>query len=92
MEAPLARVLAADGASQEACIAEEISEARPDAPGSYDPEPGQTNASWPILELRPISNGTALVRMLMRVLVRRALIQEGVIRIADDCTSPTRAG
>jgi hypothetical protein len=63
--------------------------------GSHAPMPvhaGPSNENWPILELRPTGNGAALARMLVRVLVRRALIQEGIIRIANDCTNPTRAG
>ena len=51
-----------------------------------------SNENWPILELRPTGNGTALARMLVRVLVHRALIHEGAICVADDCTKPTRAG
>lgn len=38
------------------------------------------NANWPIVELHATGDGAALARVLVRVLVRRALIAEGVLR------------
>jgi hypothetical protein len=55
--------------------------------GTYDPAPIS-----PILELRPTGSGVALARALVRVLVRRALIQEGVVRTAEDCAKQAKTG
>jgi hypothetical protein len=43
------------------------------------------NSDWPIVKLRPIGDGCGLVRVLVEVLVRRALINNGVIRDSDTC-------
>lgn len=64
------------------------------------PDPGQispvgiapANDNWPLVELVPVGDGTALARALVRVLVRRALIREGVFSVGDDCSDRKRAG
>ena len=53
------------------------------------PRTEASSARWPIVTLCPKGDGTILARTLARVLVRRALIQEGAIGGVDDCTSPT---
>jgi hypothetical protein len=42
----------------------------------------------PIVALCPTGDGTTLARTLARVLVHRALIQDGAICAIDDCTNP----
>ncbi len=37
------------------------------------------NDNWPIVNLRRVGDGQAVARALLRVLVRRALISEGII-------------
>lgn len=37
------------------------------------------NENWPIVNLRPVGDGRAVTRALLRILVRRALISEGII-------------
>ena len=64
------------------------------------PAPGQisplgiapVNDNWPLVELVPVGDGTALARALVRVLVRRALISAGVFSVGDDCSARRRAG
>lgn len=50
------------------------------------------NENWPIVELVAVGNGRDLARTLVRVLVRRALIGEGVFSVGDGCDDQTRAG
>jgi hypothetical protein len=50
-----------------------------------------TDATLPILALRPTGDGTGLARALARVLVRRALRQERVFDTVEDCVTPTRS-
>jgi hypothetical protein len=45
-------------------------------PNSAD-EPA--NSSWPIVNLQRVGDGRAVERALLRALVRRALISEGII-------------
>ena len=37
------------------------------------------NDNWPVVNLRPVGDGRAVMRVLLHVLVRRALISEGII-------------
>jgi len=41
--------------------------------------PDSANDNWPIVNLRRVGDGQAVARTLLRVLVRRALISEGII-------------
>jgi len=58
------------------------------------------DVTLPILALRPVGEGVVLARALARVLVRRALAEEGAIDVVDHCTderaeeesSPTDGG
>lgn len=50
------------------------------------------NENWPIVTLVPVGDGVALARVLVRVLVRRALISEGVFSVDDGCDDQTCAG
>jgi hypothetical protein len=50
------------------------------------------NENWPIVALVPAGGGVALARALVRVLVRRALINEGVFSVEDGCDDQRRAG
>ena len=43
-----------------------------------------SGATLPTVALRPTGDGTALAHVLARVLVRRALVQEGAIGVVDD--------
>jgi len=62
------------------------------APGEISPSrPAPANDNWPIVVLAPAGDGTALARALVRVLVRRALISEGVFSVANACDEQTRA-
>jgi len=56
------------------------------------PGSAPANDNWPIVELVPVGDGTALARALVRVLVRRALISEGVFPVGDGCSNRRRAG
>jgi hypothetical protein len=38
-----------------------------------------TNGNWPVVSLRLVGDGRAVARALLRILVRRALISEGMI-------------
>jgi hypothetical protein len=63
------------------------------APGEISPAGiAPANENWPIVELVAVGDGEALARALVRVLVRRALISEGVFTIGDDCSDQRRAG
>jgi len=61
----------------------------PSSVGSHRAE--APRATLPVVTLRPIGDGTALAHVLARVLVRRALVQEGAIGVVDDCARPTTA-
>ena len=50
---------------------------------------GAANENWPIVKLRPVGESSALARVLVRVLVRRALIVEGII---PQCENHAKAG
>jgi hypothetical protein len=50
------------------------------------------NENWPIVELVAVGDGVALARALVRVLVRRALITEGVFSAGDGCDDQTCTG
>lgn len=64
--------------------------ARLAVPSSVElPRTESSSTTFPIVALRPTGDGTTLARVLARVLVRRALIQEGAIGVVDDCASPT---
>ncbi len=54
--------------------------------------PRSANDNWPIVKLRAVGDGRALAKALVQVLVRRALISEGVIPSAEHCEIDTRAG
>lgn len=61
--------------------------------GSHDPVPAfavGAIAAYPRVELRPTGSGVVLARTLVRVLVRRALMQEGAIGVIDDCAHPMK--
>lgn len=45
------------------------------------------NANWPRVHLHSIGDGRALARAVIEVLVRRALIEEGVIATNEPCAS-----
>lgn len=53
-------------------------------------EPANTNASSPVIELRPTGDGSVLYRTLARVLVRLELKFAGPIPQNDAC-EPTKA-
>jgi len=50
------------------------------------------NDNWPLVEIVPVGDGTALARALVRVLVRRALTSEGVFSVDAGCSDQRRAG
>lgn len=50
------------------------------------------NENWPIVECVAVGNGVGLARTLVRVLVRRALLAEGVFSVGDSCDDQTLAG
>lgn len=95
MRSLLEAFFSADGGSYDAHGAGELSGSRPHVrahtAASPDASPRRPEA-LPILALCPTGDGTALTRALARVLVRRALVQEGAIGSAGDCTKPTRSG
>lgn len=51
----------------------------------------EARGAGPIVRLRPTGDGRALALTLARVLVRRALIQEGALPAPDDCAIPGQA-
>src|SRR5215813_4755852 len=60
------------------------------APSSVTAHRSETSrVNLPVVALRPTGDGIGLARTLARVLVRRALTQEGAIGAAVDCASPT---
>jgi hypothetical protein len=67
-------------------------EAAPAAGEISPPGIAPANENWPIVELVAVGDGEALARALVRVLVRRALISEGVFTVDDDCSDQRRAG
>ena len=46
-------------------------------PHSAGSEPA--NENWPIVRLHSVGDGRALAKVLVRVLVRRALLEEGIV-------------
>jgi hypothetical protein len=58
---------------------------------SPDPRAGFPASAGPLVHLRFTGDGGALARTLARVLVRRALLQEGALPAPDDCASPGEA-
>lgn len=87
--------LSTDGAGEDAHGAEEIppSHARRRGAASSGAKlrrPKGPNAVLPILALRPTGDGTALARVLARVLVRRALRHERAFETVEDCAISTR--
>ena len=50
------------------------------------------NPNLPIVRLHAVGDGRALARVLVEVLVRRALISEGIIRAGADCEIHDLAG
>ena len=66
--------------------------AAPDLGEISPPDISPANDNWPIVKLVPVGDGVALARTLVRVLVRRALINEGVFSVDGGCDDQTRAG
>lgn len=50
------------------------------------------NDNLPVVRLTPLGDPKPLARTLLRVLVRRALISEGVIANVEHCDDQHRAG
>jgi hypothetical protein len=50
------------------------------------------NENWPIVRLRPIGDGAVLAKTIVRVLVRRALVAEGIVPGREHCGTTTRTG
>ncbi len=48
------------------------------------------NENWPVVNLRSVGAGASLARTLVRVLVRRALISDGIL-IGDPCEQRSQA-
>lgn len=49
------------------------------------------NENWPPVKLRSVGDGLALAKVIVRVLVRRALISDGIL-VGDSCENRSRAG
>lgn len=71
------------GTQAQVCVAA----AAPHSPAARRTE--ACGASLPIVALRASGDGVRLAHVLARVLVRRALVQEGAIGAVVDCASPT---
>jgi hypothetical protein len=50
------------------------------------------SSNWPSVRLRHVGDGREVARVLIDILVRRALIAKGVIRGGDDCEISDSAG
>jgi hypothetical protein len=87
MTTPLETIQGEDQSSS----SDETGSAPPRSSASLDNRARQgkaPRAAGPIVRLRPTGDGRALARTLARVLVRRALIQEGGLPASADCTIP----
>lgn len=61
---------------------------RPTSPKNRGRLLPRAQGAGPIVRLRPTGDGRALALTLARVLVRRALIQEGALPAPGDCAIP----
>ena len=59
-------------------------------PESASIEPANDNS--PILKLRYVGDGDAVAQVLARILVRRALVAEGILKAPAHCKDRKRAG
>lgn len=79
-------------AATSAIAVRDESDAAPALAEISSPGRAPANENWPIVELVPVGDGAALARALVRVLVRRALISEGVFSVGEGCSDQKHAG